>query len=862
MKLKQLAYAISLIGLATASAAYAADEVKTERIQVTGSNIKRVAAEGATQVVTLNREQIERSGATSAGEVLRLLPAINGDDNSTYSLRPTDSGYQAANARGSFSATSDILVLVDGRRMPVYPEQGQVVDLNSVPMSAIERVEYLNSGASSIYGSDAVMGVINIITRKSLEGVQLRARLGETSRNDGARLLTSIAAGYGNLETQGWNLMVSGEYEKVDNIFMRDRNNTRTADLRHLGGPDRRLASSPDGNLQRANGTWQPLSTCTGNTPAGGVPLPSVGRGLFCPFDPNSTTQIQPEVESVGLMANLMVKFGENLNLRTNMLYKHKESGNFLNPNPLTLAFNANQNGNPYNERVTVAIRPLGPGLMRNKDIEVDLTRLSATLSGSIKDFEWEVNAASGKSEYAESGSGYYNAAKLAAAQANGTLNPFNGTFTAANVMALGILEAPKRTSETQLDSIDFIARGDLFELPAGPVGFAGGLGYFEETYKDTPDPLQVAGALFQDPQLATVNKSRDNVYYFGEVNVPVIKGLDLGLAIRQDKYTEFKSPVTSTVSLRYQPVTQFLLRASYGEGFKAPTLRQLYATQTSGFPSAKDFTGCAINGQTPAQCVTRQYQARSTSNASLKPEQSESKTAGFVFAPIKNLTFSVDYTQIDKTDQIETLVLQDVLSNPTIPVAGYGTAANLVTRLPNGLIDETVAIILPRANLAKTSTKLLDFNIQGRTQFGATRISVDNALNYIISAKKSPLPGVALAEYVGLSGFQRWRNVASVKAENGPWSGSVSVRSIAGFVDTLSPSAAASTPHSPSSFTTADLLFGYGGFMKNSKVELGVRNVFDRAPTWAAASNSSSNVDLAHDVTGRYYYLSLQLGF
>ncbi|WP_269533818.1 TonB-dependent siderophore receptor [Chitinimonas sp. BJYL2] len=861
MKIKQLAYAIGVIGLASTSVAFASEAPKAERIQITGSNIKRVSAEGPTQVITVNREQIERSGATSTGDLLRLLPAISADDSSSYSLRPTDAGYQPATARGSFS-TTDVLVLVDGRRMPVYPEQGQVVDLNSVPLAAIERIEYLNSGASAVYGSDAVMGVINIITRRRVDGIQLSARYGESSRGDGERQRASISGGYGDLATDGWSLMLAGEVEKVGNIMMRDRENTRTADLRRFGGPDRRLSTSPEGNVQRANGSYQPLGACQNGNPAGGVPLPSVGSGLFCPFDPNSTTQVQPEVDSYGAMANLEVKLGESMNLRSNFIYRKKESGNFLNPNPLNLAFNALTNSNPFNERVTVFIRPLGPQLMRNKDIEVDLSRFSVGLSGSLQNIEWSLNAATGKSGYTESGSGYYNAAKLNAAIANGSLNPFLGTFTADNVVRLGLLEAPKRSSETKLDSLEFLASGELFDLPAGAVGFAAGLGYFDETYTDTPDPLQSAGALFQDPQLAFVNKGRDNTYYFGEVNVPVVQGLDFGVAVRQDKYTEFKSPVTSTVSLRYQPMTQLLLRASYGEGFKAPTLRQLYATPTSGFPAARDFQGCALRGIPAAQCTTRQYQARSTSNSALNPEQSETKTFGFVFAPTNNVNFSVDFSQIDKKDQIETLVLQDVLSNPTIPVAGFGTAADLVVRQPNGQIDETAFITLPRANVAKTSTKMIDFAMIGRTKIGSTRITFENALNYLISAKKSPLPGVALAEYVGLSGFQRWRNVSSVKVEQGAWTGSTTVRTLSGFVDAITPSGRAGAKSKPS-LTTVDLLGGYSGLlMKNSKIELGVKNVFDRMPIYATASNSSSNVDLAHDVTGRFYYMNLGLSF
>jgi iron complex outermembrane recepter protein len=856
-----IATAAMLALLATAGASRA--QVVDQRVEITGSSIKRVAAEGATPVQVVTREQIERIAVTSVGDLLNSLPSMAGSEDGGFSLAPTLAGFQGAAMPGFTSA--DTLVLLNGKRIAKYPVGGDSADLNGIPLSLIERVEILRDGASAVYGSDAVAGVVNLITRRDYNGIGLQATSGQTSRSDGKKQRLAVWAGFGDLTKDNYNLMFGLEADKVGKIRNADRPITASADLRPYGLADDRLPTSPEPNVYFVTADrYQPIAACKAPLPPGGVEVASALPGRVCAFDPNSTTLLQPEVKSRSLFASATARLPLGMQLRAEYFNKNKESGNFLNPQPITNLVRAADPSNPYREDVIWLFRTTDPRLFRRKDIEVTSARTVFELSGDALGYDWVVDAGRGQGDYTEKGGGYFINSLFTAAVRAGVINPFLNRLSPDDLLPL--LGAPVRTARTVIDFANAKASGTLFKMPAGDALFALGLGYAKEDYTNTPDRLQVLGLLRSDPQLALVNAGRDSQALFGELSLPITKPLEAQFAVRHDRYSDFGGTTNPKVSLRFQPLRTLLVRASVGTGFRAPSLEDLYATDVTGFPQAIDFQGCAAAGTPRDQCNAKQIFTNVKSNPNLKPEKSEALTLGLVFEPFAGASASVDYIRVQKKDAIEFLALQTILDNPNVAVAGYGTARNLVRRLPNGQIDpdtSTPAVIAPTANLAKIDTQMVDLNLRYGFNAWGVKFRLENNTGVLLSRKKAPIPGLPLEEFVGLAGFAKWRNALSMNAAVGAFDVTGFVRSISSFKDADTPTALQPNTRTVQGWTTLDLTAGVTGLLgARSRIDLTVKNAMDKLPPLSAALNTSNKIDFNHSATGRYFQVSVKTEF
>src|SRR5678816_4480958 len=235
------------------------------RVDVTGSNIKRVEGEGALPVEIVTKAEIQRTGARTVNELLRYIPSVDiYDQGEIASNSPSGSGTATIKLRGL--AETNVLVLLNGRRLPVsalYDSTGAgaAVDVNMIPLSAIERVEILKDGGSAIYGADAVAGVVNFITRKDFQGVEVTGRYGISSEGDGEEKGASLAAGFGNYDRDGYNVLFAFDYFKRDPIYRKDREISKSVDFRRLGSLDGRSSFAPRGNFVAVSYTHLTLPT-------------------------------------------------------------------------------------------------------------------------------------------------------------------------------------------------------------------------------------------------------------------------------------------------------------------------------------------------------------------------------------------------------------------------------------------------------------------------------------------------------------------------------------------------------------------------------------------------------------------------
>lgn len=858
MQLKRIAYAISLIGFAAAGFVHAADE-QVEKISITGSNIKRINAEGPLPIAVIKKEEIQQKGITSTNELLRSLASMSSFNDELTSNSPNTSGTATAGFRGL--AGDQTVVLLNGRRLANYGFDGQFADLNTIPLGAIERVEVLKDGASAIYGADAIGGVINFITRRDYAGGEITGGYGITDRGDGAERSASATAGFGDYSSQGFNILTNVNWFKRGIITNLDRERTRTADYRRFGGSNQLSTYAPSGNVQNpVTKQWEPYTPCPS---ADLLVTPSpLGAGTSCVFDftPYRPTYSPSERKSAFVSSSL--KLGDNHRLFAEALYSQNDTSLSAAPAPAIFTMPANHPSNHYGQDVAVRGRPLQAG-PRTTDNESKATRFVIGVDGTLGSYDYSLALGQAKNKSVNNDGGYFLSDKLYKAIANGTFDPFSLNNSQTVMDSLNAHAV--RRGETTYEFVEGKLSGELIDLPAGPLGFAVGIAAAKEKLKDQPNADQIAGNIFGSIAQSAAVGSRDSKAIYSELAVPILKNLEAQLAVRYDSYQGGTSSTTPKVALRYQPVQSLLLRASYSEGFKMPSLRDLFGGQNQSADSVQDFPGCAVRGIDASKCARLQYDRFSGGNAQLRPEQSKSMNFGFVFEPSRNFNLGVDYFIIEKTDEIGLVPTQYVLDHTPY-------AAGVFTSLPGSPLlgvkrdagGTVVNIQSGQGNLGTRNIKGFDFTNTVRFKAMTAAFSLGTDITYYQQYDYADLPGTDEFGRLGLLNLPRYKVTLNGSMDLGATNARIIVTHLPHMLDKTQ--ATASTPATSkdmmiASFTTVDVAGSYKGF-KDLTLGLGVKNLFDREPPFANNDARTLGFAQVHDIRGRYFYGSVAYKF
>jgi iron complex outermembrane receptor protein len=828
----------------------AAQAQQTQRIEITGSAIKRTSSEGPAPVEIITKKDIERTGATSVNELLRSIPSIDiFDQGELASNSPAGSGTASVRLRGL--SDSETLVLLNGRRLPVnalYDSSGAgaAFDINSLPIGAIERVEILKDGASAIYGADAVAGVINFITKTDYQGIEGTGTFGVSSRGDGQETRVGLAAGFGDLTKDRFNVLLGIDYFKRDPILRKDRDLTKSVNFTRFGGSDARSSFAPTGNVVNPN-----TGGFVGLTYAPCAPenlQVSINR---CRYDFNAslltsyngadrlsalavgTFQVTPSIKA----------FGEvTFSTSKDHFDAHPVPDFFVVPitDPAQQAWEIP--GAPGQIYIAGRFMQGGP---RMTDRKSDFINAALGAEGTLGAYDWKVNFSHGLSKITNNDSGYYNANLWFPATSSGAIDPTVGTNDPAFVESLKV--RPVRKGESELTTVNFQLNGELFKLPAGPVQFAVGGAYNRESLDDTPDPLSQAGLVVGSIQQSAVSASRNNKAVFAELAIPVTKTLEGQLAVRYDKYPN-ASATSPKVAAKWSVTPELALRGSFTRSFRAPVLKQLYGAQEEGAINITDQDLCDILGIVGV-CDIAAFQVNG-SNPGLQPEKGKTLNLGVVFEASRNVSASIDWWKINKTSDI---------SSPTIASAiesGLYTFANgryfVFTNLQNIAERETAGI-----------------DVDARIRLPGTflgNVSVRNLLTYYTTNKTRSSSGDSWAEFNGTYATPRWRNGLNVTVENGPWTVGTSLRSVAGFYDSDRDFSVAKNARKVGSHEELDLLVQYSG-IKNLDLSVGVKNLLDNDPPFSlqnASSNAYTQMGFAELYTarGRYFYVTAKYAF
>ncbi|MEJ7805529.1 MAG: TonB-dependent receptor [Telluria sp.] len=680
MKLTKLAYLTAMIGIAVPVAAQ--DSAPMQRVEITGSSIKRIAREGALPLEIITRRQLEQQGIVNAEQLIATLNVNgNGSDNLASNADVTsgaqrgNNGASSANLRGQGS--DNTLILLNGRRVATHGMKASAVDLNSIPFAAVERVEVLKDGASAIYGTDAIGGVINFILKKDYQGLEAQAFTDVTEGGGGNIRRYQITGGFGALQEQGYNVLLAASTSENKALRGDQRDFVNTFQPNRGLSPDTRGAPFANVFATTLGDTIFSRRSNTGPTLPGGtqgytgvslLDLPggagcaSVdGMGTYdeklwdtasaafgCAYDTGRAAVLQQPVKNSNFVARATFKAGGH-QLFAEAVGSNTEVAKRFSPNqvsPGAATFPASSfypsTGVAYNE-VFNQLVAVFPSIAANRGLPIAYRwrcmdcgnreivtesragRLQLGADGQLGRFDYKAGIGRAISESESTlGEGYNYTAALAAALGTGTINPFlkpgeQQSQAAVDLIrstsAAGVVLYGGRTTTTTFDAA---LSGEVVKLGAGAVMGAVGVDVRKEQYKFNGD-LRAAAA-----RPAILNAPFDDINaidtvsrtiraVYAEVLIPVTKTLELTAAVRRDDYSDFGATVNPKVSFRYQPVEQLLFRGSYNEGFRAPSFSQLYAGLTESAYAGRDLAD-------PATCPGGRVDSTKAGCAAVNP--------------------------------------------------------------------------------------------------------------------------------------------------------------------------------------------------------------------------------------------------
>lgn len=699
------------------------------RVEVVGSRIQRVDLETSKPVIVLEREQLERSGLMSVGDILQNLTVHGAALNTT--VNNGGDGTTRIDLRNLGDQRT--LVLVDGRRWIAGIDGA--VDLNSIPLALVERIEVLKDGASAIYGSDAIAGVVNISTRKDFTGRTAHAHIGQSKHGDGRVQAYDASIGHGDDRTHG---MLGLSYLKQAPIFAGEREISAVPVFPLPANDVNNGASSftPNGLFGFGSRGLCPYNPA-GSYPANGrCALPDArpltqNRSTFDPatdgyrlFDPRRDgynfapeNYLQTPQRRLSAFGNLRHELGEVATLSLQAYWNQRESAQRLAANPLILSSQltgasritvpANHVYNPFGQPVTgLTLRP--GGAARRFEQNADTTRFAAAVEGSLEVAErlwlWNLDAVHGRYQIDETTSGLSDLGRLGLAlgpsfrDAAGIARRGTPAAVFADCVPFDAFHGPDGLTPEMLDYVYYVGHndtrteatnyrlglsGDLIDLPAGPLAFAAGYEYRREEGESRIDPRRAAL-----DNLA--NNSFGGEVAVGEayleLALPLLDGargaelLEASFAGRRSDYDSFGAATTFEGGLRWKPVDQLLLRASYSEGFRAPIVSELYFPAGEGFGGVDTDPCAAVNQPTPEQranCLAdgvpggvytpdvALYRVINGGNPDLQPETSSSRAVGLVWNPhwLPGFDLGLDWYLIEIEDAIAPVDAGELLS-------------------------------------------------------------------------------------------------------------------------------------------------------------------------------------------------------
>ncbi|MGL4603984.1 MAG: TonB-dependent receptor [Iodobacter sp.] len=860
MQIKQLTLAIAMIGATAAFSATAADINKVERVEVTGSNIKRAAQATAAPVQVLSRQDIAKTGATTVAELVDNLASSNNGYAQSQAVGDSGKpGFSGANLRGL--GTSKTLILVNGRRMANFAFDSAGVDLNSIPLGVVERVEIVKDGASAVYGTDAIGGVMNFILRKSYVGAEVGGGIEQTFDGGGEVKKGNFTFGFGDLDEDGYNVFMGLDVSQQEALAAKDRSFSKTSYIPEHDVDKTSANTFPATILNGPGGKPVNVGYLTGCDQPRSIPVanPGFSTGGNCRFDYASIIDIVSPQDRLSFYSKGTIKINEQTNIFADYLFTRNTGTYSSSPVPVSsattfngadLLYPANGKYDPYKGTLGDLVlqwRGIDAG-PRTNEATSDQHRFITGAEGEIGgwDYRAAVVYAVNKTEdkYTD---GWVYESKLLPAMYSGVINPF-GPQDAAGKAALAAakITGVVQSAETTNKSADIQFSKEIYELDAGKVGFAFGGDVRKETYSYTPAAILSGGDILGGGGNRQATEGDRLVYAgFAEMVIPVLKNLELQAALRYDHYNDLGGTTNPKVGFRYQPLEQVVFRGSVSTGYHAPTLDDLNkpTSKTNTGPNYDDPERCAAT-KSPLDC-NLQLNLQQGGSKSLTPELSTNYTFGFVIEPIKNVSLGIDYWNINIKDRIDTISDSTIFDNyakyQNLVVRKARTAADIAANLP-GQIDY---VISKSQNLGELRTDGIDVSLNAvlpRTEYGTFRLGLEGT--YTITneyqREKNGEFFDNVGAYIDAGANPRWRHNLTLSWSQAEWGAALTNNLTSGYIDQ-------NTEKGVKRNVEAYSIWGLQGTYRTKVVELtlGVKNLLDTDPPF---SNQGDHFQVGFD--------------
>lgn len=878
-----------------------------ERIQVTGSRIKRTDMETASPITVFDSEAIESSGFTTMEKFVHNIPSMNGGYNGSNTNNGSG-GYASANLRGLGSSRT--LILLNGRR---YASG----DLNSIPMAYIERVEVLRDGASTIYGSDAIAGVINFITKKDFEGAEFSAQYDLTGQGDGET--TKLSGVIGASSGKG-NVVLALEYQNRNSIWQGDRDFSRIP-LSEEGGQLVQGGSTtiPYSTWSAANENSPYNSSNAGTSfvvdPETGEVRPYNGQQDAYNFAPASYMVTPQDIFTINASANY--ELTRDLNAFMEAGYTNRQSdqlmaseGTFWGP---TVA--GNHPDNPIGEDVYIYRRLEETG---GRSFTQDFSdyRMVFGFEGYLSN-GWSWDASYNYSRFVDASIDYGRAnpdrfatvldPELCGAEGSGCpglWNPFEaGTLSQELMDYVLVPNSPVERGTTKQLMANLTGDSGSWTLPAGPVAWAVGVEKRWEEYQNQPDGGAILGQIYSVAAEPTEG-SYDVEEAYLELNVPLLRdlpgvqSLDLSAAVRYSEYDFLDGETTTKFGLEYVPMDGLLVRATVAEGFRAPSISNLYSPQEESNISYTDPCveyGDSANQNVIDNCASEGFPSDFTldnnqsstlvgGNEDLQPETSDSFTMGVVYQPefVENLSIAVDYYDIEIENGIgapstSAIVAQCYNSeNFSNEACGLILGADAVDRPSwsgsdyrdsNGYIAGVLAYT---QNISVFETSGIDFDVNWNRDLAGGQLTMRLDGTYLSDYTYVAQAGADALELAGKFGadtnfggrvaaFPELRTNLTAGYKIGDTDVSWTARYQSGTDDINYDSGDLSS--STGSYVYHDMQANYY-YGENTTFSLGIRNLFDKQPPYVTNNNDMNTLNSSYDTAGQYWYARVGMKF
>jgi iron complex outermembrane receptor protein len=832
------AVAASLAGL-PAHAQQAADTSSNDQLEevvVTGSLIRRAAAETTEAVTVLKADVLEAEGVQTVEQALNMLTSNNPSINIAAAVGTFSGGGTYADLRGLGNGRT--LVLLDGQRLANNANSGNAVDLSGIPFSAIDSIEVLREGASALYGSDAIAGVINFKTKQNYQGAELQGTFDRPQAVGGNSGQLNFSMGHGDLKSDGYNFMITASYSKQDELRATQRSFSSAGFYPGLGYTSTNNPGSWPGQFLDGNGNlWQSgYPACTGN------PFLTTYFG-DCAYKYSSATDLVPESQEYSGLASFTKQLPGNNQLQVQYFWTRSEVTAWSGPmfyffqmdptspyyptaGQLTCSGGAANCSGPVDLAdggYAIWSDPLNNRYSGNINLE---QRLLVTFSGNSAGFDYGASANfSQNSNNNRNVGGYPNEAVLAPQQCptpttchavlSTLINPFGPQSAEGQALINGSyvngtysLGTDKRWS---VDGHVSHGLGTLFSATS-PVTLAIGVDVGGERFSEGTTPYNDLVSAATGLSDSSVTGSRQSQAAFAELDLPFTKQIDLDISDREDRYSDFGSTNNGKVALSYSPIAALKFRGTASTGFRAPTLYDLYSSNFIAASSSgtmgqgnPDCNPPSASGEWQNYDCSSQGLGVYGGNAHLTPEKSKNYDIGVVFSPVADLGITADYYRIVVTNTIGSVPVSAIYGDPALfanlihpsTVGANGQPVGTLTQSIQSAANCTPYysatcgyISLGFTNTGQVSTNGIDISVTYTMRTAVGRFSADLEGNIVTQFLTQQYTGGPELNTVGwfneLAPAYRWQHNLRLDwaSPEGMWGAELNNRYYSSYID------------------------------------------------------------------------------